>query len=621
MSEEGRPVLPLRSLFARTGEDLRRCLPQLLIFDILFKILAFVLLSPLLAWLFRAMLGASGSRAIGNTDILLFLLSPLGLATLALVVPAGFALVFLELAGLMAIGMGAASGRFVGWYAALRFALGRFSRIVGLSMFWLLLAAVSLLPFAAAGLVVHRLLLSGHDINYYLQLKPPEFRTAFALGVCLAVGAALVLAALFTALAFALPLSFFGEASQRRAVTGSLKLVKKNYRRVAPALLVYLVSWGLFSGAVNMVVYWLGKLLVGAAGERMHLLVPLLGTVVAINVLSGVIIAFAATAFGCLLVARLYREVRGEAIPESAFLEQLEKDPRDGPRRPVPRKALIAAAAVALVIAVVTSLALLETVSLEDRVEITAHRGYSLAAPENTISAVEGAIAVGADMVEFDVQETADGVIVVVHDADLMRMAGEPLVVTKTAFGRLRKVDVGSRFGEEFAGERIPTLDEVIDTARGKIRLNVELKTYAGDYRRLAEKVVRTLEERHMTDDAVIMSLEYREVQEVRRLNPEITVGFTPAAALGDITRLDCDFLAVSTSMAQGTLIAAAHGQGKEVHVWTVNEPVDISTMIDRGVDNIITDDPGAAVKVLEERAALSNTERLLLRFKSLYVN
>jgi glycerophosphoryl diester phosphodiesterase len=621
MSEEAGPVLPLRFLFARTGKDLWHCLPQLLIFDILFKILAFVLLSPLLAGLFRVMIGASGSRAIGNTDILLFLLSPLGLATLVLVVPAGFAVVFLELAGLMAIGMGAASGRFVGWYAALRFAFGRFSRIVGLSMFWLLLAAVSLLPFAAAGLLVHRLLLSGHDINYYLQLKPPEFRTAFALGVCLAAGAALVLAALFTALAFALPLSLFGEASHRRAVTGSLKLVRKHYRRVAPAILAWLVSWGLFSGVVNAAVNMAGKMLVGAAGEKMHLLVPLLGTVVAIDVLSGVIIAFAGTAFGCLLVARLFRELRGEAIPESTFLEQMEKDPRDGPRKPVPRRALIAAAAVALVIAVVTSLALLETVSLEDRVEITAHRGFSLAAPENTLSAVEGAIAVGADMVEFDVQETADGAIVVVHDADLMRMAGEPLVVTKTAFGRLRKVDVGSRFGEEFAGERIPTLEEVIDTARGKIRLNVELKTYAGDYRRLAEKVVRTLEERHMTDDAVIMSLEYKEVQEVRRLNPGLTVGFTPAAAIGDITRLDCDFLAVSASMAQGTLIAAAHDQGKEIHVWTVNDPVDISTMIDRGVDNIITDDPAEAVKVLEERAALSNTERLLLRFKSLYVN
>jgi glycerophosphoryl diester phosphodiesterase len=73
--------------------------------------------------------------------------------------------------------------------------------------------------------------------------------------------------------------------------------------------------------------------------------------------------------------------------------------------------------------------------------------------------------------------------------------------------------------------------------------------------------------------------------------------------------------------MAQGPLIAAAHDQGKEVHVWTVNEPVDISTMIDRGVDNIITDDPAAAVKVLKARAALSNAERLLLRFKSLYVN
>jgi len=621
MSEEGRPVLPLRSLFARTAEDLRRSLPQLLVYDILFKVLAFALLTPLVTGLFRLMLGASGSRALGNTDILWFFLSPVGLATLALVVPVAFAVIFLELAGLMTIGMGAANRRVVGWYAALRFAFGKFSKTVGLSMLWLLLAAASLLPFAAAGFLVHRLLLSGHDINYYLQLKPPEFQKALLLGVVLAVGAALVLAALFTALAFALPLALFGKMSGRQAVTESLRLVRKHYRRVAAALLLYLVSWGVLSGLVNTVVHQGGKALVGAAEGNIRLLVPVLGSVVALDALAAAILSFAGTAFGCLLVVRLFREVRGKAGGDEFLLGVVEEGPGDGSRGPIPRKVFLAAAAVALVTAVVTSLGLLENLSLEDRVEITAHRGYSLAAPENTLSAVEGAISVGADMVEFDVQETADGVIVVAHDADLMRMAGEPLVVTKTAFSRLRKVDVGRRFGEEFAGERIPTLEEVIDTARGKIRLNVELKTYAGDYRRLAEKVVRTLEERNMTDDAVIMSLEFREVQEVRRLNPGLIVGFTPAAALGDITRLDCDFLAVSASMAQGPLIAAAHDQGKEVHVWTVNEPVDISTMIDRGVDNIITDDPKAAVQVLEGRAALSNAERLLLRFKSLYVN
>ena len=65
--------------------------------------------------------------------------------------------------------------------------------------------------------------------------------------------------------------------------------------------------------------------------------------------------------------------------------------------------------------------------------------------------------------------------------------------------------------------------------------------------------------------------------------------------------------------------ILKAHAQGKQVYVWTVNEPAQMSTMIDRGVDNIITDDPAALVEVLKKREELSNTERILLRFKSLY--
>lgn len=624
MTPDEGPIPAAKLLWARSLRGLWRCLPQLLVYDLLFKILAFVLLSPLLSALFGFFISRSGSHAIGNTDIARFLLSPVGLATVAIVVPLAIALAFLEVAGLLMIGMGEAQGRPMGWYEALRLSLTASPRIIGLSFLWLLLALISLLPFLAAAGLVYFLLLTGHDINYYLHLKPPEYHTAVRIGSVIAAAGALVLTVIFMTLVFALPIVLFREQSLRGSLRGSLSLVRRHVRTVAAALTAFLAGWITLSFSANLAIHQTGKALIRAAGERTAILVPLLGGMVALDTLAAVLLSFAGVAFGCFLVVSLYLALAGEeAVAVNRFTRRAGGPAEGAPGRTwrLSRKAFIALAGAVLAAATVVSVGLLESLSLEDRVDITAHRGSSRTAPENTLSAIEQAIAAGADVAEFDVQETADGVIVVAHDADLMRVAGSPAVITGTTFSDLRTVDVGSHFSPQFAGERIPTLKEVIDTARGRIRLNVELKTYAGDYRSLTGKVVGTLEEEGMLDDAVIMSLEYREVQEVRRLDRNVTVGFTPAAAIGDVTRLDCDFLAVSASMAQGPLIAAAHAEGKEVHVWTVNEPVDISLMIDRGVDNIITDDPAAVVRVLEKRAALSNTERLLLRFKHLYVD
>jgi len=621
MREEGRAGRSVGSFYRRAWGDFRRALPELLLYDILFKVLAFALLSPLLSALYGFFLSRSGSHAIGNSDIARFLLSPAGLAALAVAIPVGTSVIFLEFAGLLLIGFGAAAGRNVTWRDAMVLSFRKAPGIVRLSFFWLLLAAALLIPFAAAGGLAYLSLLSAHDINYYLTVQPPEYRTALAIGVILLAAAALVQIFIFVALAFALPLLLVRDLSPRKALATSVGLVRRNLRVTGSVLAGFLLLWSAVSAAVNSFVEMTGKALVGVAGEKMSLLVLVLGGVVAFNFLVAAILSFAVAAFSCLLIVRLYLDLQGEEAVPDGFFDGRKGSPEAGTRRVLSRKVVLGAAVAALAIAVVASLGLLESLSLEDRVTITAHRGSSLTAPENTLSAVEQAIADGADIVEFDVQESADGIVVVAHDADLMRVAGEPLVVTGSTFEELRKVDVGKRFDPKFAGESIPTLDEVIETARGRVGLIVEIKTYAGDYRSLVGKVVRTLGEKHVKDSAVIMSLEFREVQEVRRLDPGVTVGFTPAVSLGDLTRLDCDFLAVSASMARDSLIGAAHAAGKEVYVWTVNEPADISLMIDRGVDSIITDDPAAAARVLAERAELSNAERLLLRFKALYVD
>jgi glycerophosphoryl diester phosphodiesterase len=115
-----------------------------------------------------------------------------------------------------------------------------------------------------------------------------------------------------------------------------------------------------------------------------------------------------------------------------------------------------------------------------------------------------------------------------------------------------------------------------------------------------------------MQDQIVVMSLKYDAVQKVRSLRPDWTLGLLTAVAIGDLTRLDADFLAVNTGLASRTFVRNAHAAGKEVLVWTVNDPLTAYAMISRGVDGIITDDPAMGRRVLAFYDELNGVERLL---------
>jgi glycerophosphoryl diester phosphodiesterase len=109
------------------------------------------------------------------------------------------------------------------------------------------------------------------------------------------------------------------------------------------------------------------------------------------------------------------------------------------------------------------------------------------------------------------------------------------------------------------------------------------------------------------------MSLKYAGVQKIRGLRPDWPVGLLSATAIGDLTRMDADFLAVNLGLAKPGFIRRAHQAGKKVFVWTVNDPVTMSRVLSLGVDGVITDEPAMARQVIEDRAEMSSAERLLV--------
>ena len=153
----------------------------------------------------------------------------------------------------------------------------------------------------------------------------------------------------------------------------------------------------------------------------------------------------------------------------------------------------------------------------------------------------------------------------------------------------------------------------MLELSKGRARVDIELKYYGFD-QRLEERVVDIVEAAGMESEIVVMSLKYEGIQKIRRLRPDWTIGLLTATALGDLTRLDADFLAVHAGLANSSFIRRAHRQGKDVYVWTVDDPVEMWKLMNRGADGLITNEPALARAMRTQWMNVSPLERLLVQ-------
>ena len=281
-----------------------------------------------------------------------------------------------------------------------------------------------------------------------------------------------------------------------------------------------------------------------------------------------------------------------------------------GPRRFSPR-AVAGIAALALLAAVGVGLFAFLANRDQSPALIIAHRGSSAIAPENTLAAFRLAAEQHTDFIEFDVQESADGQVLVVHDSDLMKVGHNPTKIWDGDAASLRSVDIGSFKDPRYSAERVPTLAEALAACKGRCRVIVELKSYGHD-QKLEERVAAIVEDAGMENDCMFMSLDREMVRKMKALRPSWRVGLLVARAIGDLTELKADFLAVEARMATRSFVQRAHSAGQDVFIWTVNDPAWMFVALSRGVDGLITDKPDLARKVIERRAQMSEPQRFL---------
>ena len=244
-----------------------------------------------------------------------------------------------------------------------------------------------------------------------------------------------------------------------------------------------------------------------------------------------------------------------------------------------------------------------------------AHRGLSADAPENTLYAFSDAISVGADFIELDVQQTRDGVLVVMHDSNLKRTTGVNKDIWDVDYADIQDLDAGSWFDPAYANARIPTLEETLQFVDKRAKLNIEIKPTKHGSDTLDQDVAELITRYQYTDACYVTSFSYGSLKKVKEANPEIRTGYLMSVAYGQFYSLKyADAFSLNKVFVTSQVVNAAHQQGKQIFAWTVNSMSEVRSLCNLHVDSIITDDPVMVQNVIS-RDSTGETLRSVLDY------
>jgi len=241
-------------------------------------------------------------------------------------------------------------------------------------------------------------------------------------------------------------------------------------------------------------------------------------------------------------------------------------------------------------------------VKSERDILVIGHRGANSIAPENTIKAFQKAIELNADYIEFDLHETKDGELVIIHDENTFNITGTECIVKEMTLDDLKLLD----FGE---GERIPTLQELLELTKNKIHLNCEIKVKG-----VGKKVIKLLHEYNMIESTIISSFIHEELILIKKMEPTLKLGSleptTYKSKYDWNTKkemiefcVDQKFYAIHPiyQLVDEKFVQLSHDNKIKVFPWTVDSKTAIRKLIRFGVDGIITNDISKVKSILNE--------------------
>ncbi|KPP99031.1 glycerophosphodiester phosphodiesterase family protein [Marinobacter sp. HL-58] len=578
---------------------------SLLTFYLFFSGLTLAALTPVFSGALAALRPVTGQAAISTGGLVQFIASPGGLIWVAATAAIAALLVILQQAGMTWIAASSGHREYRIAVSAL-WALAR--RIRKLSALALLQVGGHLLvamPFLLVIILAYQFLLSPHDI-YYLRLeRPPVVWWFMGISTIAALGIALCNGWLYLRWILSVPLLLLDNLGAKEALRQSSHYVHGQRLPATGALITGLAGLLVLPILVTLLFQTIGGHLLPRLPERMDVLMPATLIFVSLYILFTITLAFIAIAAYSMLIFSVYRRATGHHQRVSM--------------KPLPRQAgpmAWTAELLVILLAVGQAWLVIQSFEQQDEVSITAHRGSAFKAPENTLSAIEQAIDDGADYIEIDLRMTADGVPVLWHDTDMRRVFGLDGKISDITLEEARERDAGAWFSPGFSGERIATLEEVINITRGRARLYVDIKPDP-ETPELTREVVSLLQKMDAVDGTVIAAAEWYVLAEARRLEPSLKTTLLAQFIVGPLWEEGFDILGLRQNRVTPATVARTHQSGNELHVWTVNSPDAMSRFIDMGVDNIITDRPDVLAELLERRRELTNAEVLVIKLRN----
>ncbi|MBE0488814.1 MAG: glycerophosphoryl diester phosphodiesterase membrane domain-containing protein [Halomonas sp.] len=623
-------MLALSQLSRDVLRSLREHLRPLIVYHLFFTLLASLLLLPAVAWSLTRLLARFGRPVITNAELVDILMSVGGALWLLAAVGLTFLVLYLQQAGMILVAVRPRDNHVRLAFEALWWTLRRLPQLAALVVVQVGAHLLLVIPVAFAIAWLYGAFLGGLDPYYIQRVRPPALWQFLAIGLPLVVTWAAIAATLYFRWILALPLTAMEGLWPRQALSRSHRLTHGRKRPIAVAVVALLLliialpllATLLFDRLFTPMLWWLP--------ERNAVLVPATLAYLTAYVLLTLAITFVGIAANALLSACL-------------TLRLAHREPRPAPPPGNAHPGRLAWALELGVIAFALSQAwlIVNSFELRDEVAVIAHRGSSMVAPENTLAAVEQAVADGANYVEIDARLTADGEVVLFHDRSLTRLTGDPRDLGEVTREELAAFDVGSWFGDAFQGEPIPGLDEALAAVRGRSALMIDMKPDPGREVALVEAVIASLheeaQERQACHDAAadaeataacgsvdvvgetrLATMSAALVKEIRAREPELRVTLLAQLILpGTLDRRGFDALGLRHNRISENEIHLARHYGYEVHAWTINDRARMSQLIDLGVDAIITDRPELLAELLDDRRELGDGALLLVKLRN----
>jgi len=562
-------------------------------------------------------LAGYGDVIVGNYSIHLWLLTPRGIIYLLLAGSIIFFTLILHTAGLLKIAHNSNQAALHA-FPVLREILLDAHNLLKLSLL-VFMVCLPFIPLVAIGpLVAKFIFLSKHDINFYLTRHPPEWYLTIGISALWVIPVLCVLFFFFIRSLYTLPVWLDGERRLMRANQISRSATQGLVWHLLQVGFICVGSWLAAMFLFDFILFSISKAILIHYIESINTVVRIVSAYIIIAAIGAEIISLLGLSWLACIWTLCYKRDVVAHKHATVRIEQEAKPPQNAKNG-----RLLLILTIAIVPLLFVGSGVLSTIIFKQEIpdkipKIIAHRVGPAQSPENSLSGLKRVLQDGfADIVEIDVTLSQDGELVVAHDKDFMKQAGDPRIIRETTFDDLSEIDIGKMFSPDFKGEKIGRLGDFLKMVKGHIPIIIEFKH--GHDSDLVEKTIKAVRDHEMQQQVIIMSLEIEEVRKVQKLAPEMKVGYFASVEVGDLRELSVYCLGAKDWMCSREFIREVQEGGVLVYAWTVDDPLRMVELIENGIDGIITNDPILTDKVINKINTLSPTTHLLLRFRKFW--